>query len=34
MQGQKAIITGDILKHKAHEIWHLLPQYREQAELK
>ena len=34
MQRQKAIITGDILKHKAHEIWYLLPQYHEQAEPK
>jgi hypothetical protein len=29
MQKQKAIVTGDILKQKAHEIWDLLPQYRE-----
>ena len=27
MQKKKAIITGDILKEKAHEIWQLLPQY-------
>jgi hypothetical protein len=29
MQKQKAIVTGDILKQKAHEIWDLLPQYHE-----
>lgn len=34
MQGQKAVITGDTLKQKAHEIWHLLPQYHEQPEPK
>ena len=34
MQQQKAIITGDILKQKAYEIWHLLPQYCEQPEPK
>ena len=34
MQWQKAVITGDTLKQKAHEIWHLLPQYREQPEPK
>jgi hypothetical protein len=34
MQGQKAVITGDTLKEKAHEIWPLLPQYHEQPEPK
>jgi hypothetical protein len=34
MQRQKAIITGDILKQKAHDIWHLLPQYCKQPEPK
>ena len=27
---QKAIITGDILKAKAHEFWQQLPQYQDQ----
>ena len=27
MQNKKAIITGDILKTKAHELWERLPQY-------
>ncbi|KAI0997959.1 hypothetical protein K3495_g10231 [Podosphaera aphanis] len=27
MQGKKAVITGDILKAKARELWQRLPQY-------
>jgi hypothetical protein len=34
MEKKRAIITGDILKAKAHEIWSLLPQYSQQQEPK
>ena len=34
MQQKKAIITSDILKEKAHEIWQLLPQYSDVEEPK
>jgi hypothetical protein len=32
MEKKKAVITGDILKAKAHEIWIQLPQYTQQQE--
>ena len=34
MEKKKAILTGDILKAKAHEIWSQLPQYSQQQEPK
>jgi hypothetical protein len=34
MEKKRAILTGDILKAKAHEIWSLLPQYSQQQEPK
>jgi hypothetical protein len=34
MEKKKAVLTGDILKAKAHEIWSLLPQYCQQQEPK
>jgi DDE superfamily endonuclease/Tc5 transposase DNA-binding domain/Fission yeast centromere protein N-terminal domain len=34
MEKKKAILTGDILKAKAHEIWSRLPQYSQQQEPK
>ncbi|KAI0998674.1 hypothetical protein K3495_g9522 [Podosphaera aphanis] len=32
MQGKMAVITGDILKAKAHELWQRLPQYMPEME--
>jgi hypothetical protein len=34
LQKHKAIMTGDLLKSKAHEIWNQLPQYRNKQEPK
>ena len=34
MEKKKAVLTGDILKAKAHEIWSLLPQYSQEQEPK
>jgi hypothetical protein len=34
MEKKQAVLTGDILKTKAHEIWSLLPQYSQQQEPK
>ena len=34
MQKKKAIITGDILRAQAHQIWNRLPQYNEEEEPK
>jgi hypothetical protein len=32
MEAKKAIITGDILKEKAHQFWQALPQYHDITE--
>ncbi|KAI1000161.1 hypothetical protein K3495_g8037 [Podosphaera aphanis] len=32
MQGRRAVITGDILKAKARELWQRLPQYTPEME--
>ncbi|KAI1003260.1 hypothetical protein K3495_g4946 [Podosphaera aphanis] len=32
MQGKRAVITGDILKAKARELWQRLPQYTSEME--
>jgi hypothetical protein len=34
MEKKKAVLTGDILKAKAHEIWSQLPQYSQEQEPK
>jgi hypothetical protein len=32
MEAKKAIITGDILKEKAHQLWQALPQFKHKQE--